>query len=230
MRYTLFIILFCLALVSCKKKDTKPVAEQYKIEGVQEVSLGQMDTTTLSLEILHDGKQAQNVVLSIDSLPEGVYASFSDSSNVPPFTTRLTIISSYAFSGTYDANVRMKLHDGSMARSDLKVVINEPHCMEKVLGVFTGISDCDGNKYTIHIRKGKSYPPTALVTGLPNTDNKEVPGSYSCASNSISDAYYSGRHVTSFHAFIIDNTNIDVYYRYTQADSVSTCMMKLKRN
>jgi len=105
MKYCWIFIVSLCCLVSCKKRDLpatttdqsqqpdeQPVTEHFKVSGVGDtLTIKMVDEITIPITITSNSGQAEQVTLSISSLPMRMTAEIGNSSGITPFSTTLRV-------------------------------------------------------------------------------------------------------------------------------------------
>lgn len=99
------LALFCIS--SCTKSDNSGgSANQFVINGVQDMTLGTSAGRTLSLNVATATGNAEPVTVTVADLPQGIAATVSPASGTPSFTPTITLNQSdYVAPGTYPVKV-----------------------------------------------------------------------------------------------------------------------------
>lgn len=111
-----------LAISACKTKpDTNNVIpnndtpgnnpeqtdSSYIVSGLTDINIGLfMDSAILIMGVQHVSGQQQKVSFSVSGMPDGITATLTPESGIPPFTTTIRFQSSYAKAGTYPVKVK----------------------------------------------------------------------------------------------------------------------------
>ncbi|MCB0699581.1 MAG: hypothetical protein H6551_02500 [Chitinophagales bacterium] len=103
----------------------------YIVSGLTDISIGlYRDSATLVLGIQHVSGQQLKVNFSVTDLPDGISASLSPQSGIPPFATTVRFQSDYAKPGTYPIKLKGVSESGKVNTYtiDMKVTGNLPPC------------------------------------------------------------------------------------------------------
>lgn len=122
MKYLWIPFVAMLAFSACKTKpDTNNVIpnndtpgnnpeqtdSSYIVSGLTDINIGlYRDSAILIIGVQHVTGQQQKVSFSVSGMPDGITATLTPESGIPPFTTTIRFQSSYAKAGTYPIKIK----------------------------------------------------------------------------------------------------------------------------
>jgi|GEM_PF-5891884 len=144
LRHIALIICTCLFILSCDKNEGP--ATDFKINGVNDVMLGENGSGVLELNVELLSNNAEQVTLSIANVPPGVSQNFNRTTDKPPFTTSLYIKDDSSQAGDHIVTLTGTSATGVEHSYNFTITTLEKTCAKKASGLYYGTSLCrDGD-------------------------------------------------------------------------------------
>jgi hypothetical protein len=137
MKRLAFILLFVVSFFSCRK-DGEPEEFDFSISQLERIDARVEENITLRIVITSNNNSPENVILSLDDVPEGITCHFSKESGIPEYSTDLELkISRQVKGGLYI----LKLSATSeKLKKTVPVIINVDAALSASFTVYHGIS------------------------------------------------------------------------------------------
>ncbi|XZF13010.1 hypothetical protein ACTHGU_14585 [Chitinophagaceae bacterium MMS25-I14] len=123
-----------LFLYSCKKGDSQ--ATNYTVSGTRNFDLNTSnDADSFTVSVTDASNLNKTVALSVEGLPANAQAIITPSSGMPPFSSKVKIVTSGAAPGTYSLNIVAKNTQGASARFPFMLVAGD-YCGKSLSGYY----------------------------------------------------------------------------------------------
>lgn len=243
----LFLTLVVIGFAACKKGDniyTSPNTPPYHIDGIKDLSFqkynsgGGSNSRYLDLYITYENSEQEQVKLSVEGLPAGMSASFSDSVGYPSFSSRLYLIDTATVAGNYSA--RLVATGTTTGRKEFAININVlPAPTLNVLLVGNGYdsySSCGGGSYSQNITAVSGTTDRIRFSSFDNSGNaveatltgNTTNGNLIIPTQTVNGTTYSGSGSSSYYYISNGVRHFDItYYRSTSGGGSNYCNVTL---
>lgn len=212
---------------ACKKSDSDALPTNYRIDGVQDITLplqsSGISTAYMTLTVNATGKIQEHVTLSLEGMPSGCAGEITSPSGFPNFSTYITFRDSAANGGTYPVKL---VCDGSVtgkkAYTFNLTLPQLPDCSSFLIHGYSASSVCGGGVYSEYLTPS-GVRNRVLFNNFENSGislyadvSCQSPGSstsLSMPSQTVNGTTYSGYGYA---------TSSYVYMSYTKYESGST--------
>ena len=151
-----------LLFSACKKSDSDALPTNYRIDGVQDMTLqlsGSVPITGyMSISVVPTGKIKEHVNLSVEGLPEGCSSFITSPGGFPTFSSNIIIRDSDAVGGTYPVKL---VCDGSVTGKKsytFNLTLPEfPDCASWLVRNYSANSGCAGGTFPEYVTAGSTH-------------------------------------------------------------------------
>jgi hypothetical protein len=189
-KVSFIIALFAVIVGGCTKnyyRDNDATKPSYRVDGIRDFSISEDNPQySMVLELVYMNKEQENVSVSVEGLPQGMYAEVLGGSGIPSFTANVNFYDSSAVPGTYQAKV---VTTGSVTgkKSFIVNITVQPivDCRNDLAGVYSGQSFCAASgMYTASVSVSPTVSKRILIDNFENS-GFQVYASVICGQNSI---------------------------------------------
>ena len=147
MKKITFFIILLIAGIGCTKNYYGSGDGSYHIDGLSGVSLSQdAPARTMYITVTYDGQPQENVTLSFENLPAGMYATLYTPSGYPTFSSQIQFYDSSAAIGTYRVNLIATGEKTGRKVLPITITITAPpECASTFTGNWMGSNGCTGS-------------------------------------------------------------------------------------
>lgn len=148
MRKVSFIIaLLAVIIGGCTKnyyRDSESTNPTYRVDGIQDFWLSEDNPqNAININVVYMNKEQENVTVSVEGLPQGLYAQVFNGSGIPTFNTQISFYDSSAAPGTYKVQLVTTGSVTGRKAFTINVTIKPiVDCKNSLTGVYTGQSFC----------------------------------------------------------------------------------------
>jgi len=150
-----------LLFSACKKSDSDALPTNYRIDGVQDMTLQQSGTVPItgymSISVMPTGKIQEHVSLSMEGLPEGCSVMFTSPGGFPMFSSNVIIRDSGATGGTYPVKLVCNGSVTGKKSYTFNLTLPQlPDCTSWLLHNYSANSGCAGGTYPEFLTAGST--------------------------------------------------------------------------
>lgn len=210
----------------------------YRVDGITDFTVSENQPAyNMNLQVAYMNGEQENVKVSLEGLPTGLYANIVRPSGVPTFSSYITFYDSSAAPGTY--NVKLVTTGSVSGRKTFPITVTvNPvvDCRNELAGSYGANSFCTSgpNPFVVEISSSTSVSKRIVFDNFENS-GVQIYGTVNCSAQSIQvpsqtigGITYSGS--GSFYKSSSGNMSVYVYYtRTVVGGGSSTCSVNMNK-
>lgn len=191
-KLSLVLALLVLIIAGCTKKyyygSDGANNPAFIVQGISDFEINEVTfPVSISLSVIYNSGEQENVRLSIENLPAGLYADMPLKSGIPSYSSFVTFTDSNAVPGTYTVNlVATGAISGRKVFPFTVVVTPTPDCRDNITGSFTVTNFCavGPSNFSANVVEDATHSDRVIFKNWENT-GADIYGEVDCRNQEI---------------------------------------------